>query len=53
MGLVDIGDLVILKDGKTATIISVKKTALFGIFYVVLVDGITFEIDESQIASVV
>ncbi len=53
MGIIDIGTIIKLGDGRTAVVIGLVHGGALGMFYTVLAGDEVREIDDSQIVAVV
>jgi len=53
MDIIDIGSVLELQDGSIAVVFGIIDGAHLGVFYSVIVDGSTKEIDRSQIVKVI
>ena len=51
--MIDIGSVLKLQDGSIAVVFGIINGAPLGVFYSVIVDGFTKEIDQSQIVKVI
>jgi hypothetical protein len=53
MDMIDIGSVLKLQDGSIAVVFGIIDGEALGVFYSVIVDGFTKEIDQSQIVKVI